>query len=159
MLGCNAQKIAIVSHLFNTGAIACLVTALLTNQWLLTEERIPDLTDSAFVALSKAGIKLRNITYAVRHTQSGMWTFCQQDRKYKYDQKSIFWSFYQFCLFISTANQVVLDCFWIDHHVPDHSDVDPRNATTCILCRSSKLFTGSKGLWRHTLSNLSNHQR
>ncbi|OQV25886.1 hypothetical protein BV898_00032 [Hypsibius exemplaris] len=25
------------------------------------------------------------------------------------------------------------DCFWIEHELPDHSHVDPRNATTCIL--------------------------
>ena len=79
----NGQVIALVSYVLNVAAITCLLASLLTNSWLTTQERIPELqSDAVSPVLTATGIQMRhNITYNLRHTQSGMWTFCQQDRK------------------------------------------------------------------------------
>ncbi|GAU94360.1 hypothetical protein RvY_06148-2 [Ramazzottius varieornatus] len=89
------------------------MASLLTNTWLTTQERIPELqSDVVSPVLTTGGIKMRlNITYTLRYTQSGMWSFCQRN-----------------------PHQAEVDCYWIEHQIPDHNNmVDPRNATTCIL--------------------------
>lgn len=83
MLGCSAQRIAITSHILNAASIMCLLASLLTNQWLLTEERIRQVAvGPRNSSLGNLDANRRiNITYAIRRTESGLWTFCQQDRK------------------------------------------------------------------------------
>ncbi|XP_055332428.1 uncharacterized protein LOC129584308 [Paramacrobiotus metropolitanus] len=116
MVACTERRMAVSSHVLNAASIICLATSMLTNHWLLTEERIPEESATPHFMLTKAGTFVQsNTTYWNRTTFSGMFAFCTRN------------------VYPSLPEQPA-DCFWIDHHIPDHTRlVDARNATTCVI--------------------------